>query len=43
LGARLATIHNLSFYIKLMADIRKSIQSDSFEEFAKNFIQSYQQ
>jgi len=43
LGARLATIHNLSFYIKLMAEIRKSIQSDSFEEFAKNFIQSYQQ
>ena len=43
LGARLATIHNLSFYIKLMADIRMSIQSDTFEEFAKNFIQSYQQ
>ena len=43
LGARLATIHNLSFYIKLMENIRKSIQSDSFDEFSKNFIQSYQQ
>ena len=43
LGLRLATIHNLSFYIKLMEDIRKSIQSDSFDEFSKNFIQSYQQ
>jgi len=43
LGLRLATIHNLSFYIKLMDDIRKSIQSDTFEKFAKNFIQSYQQ
>ena len=43
LGARLATIHNLSFYIKLMENIRKSIQSDSFDEFSKNFIQSFQQ
>ena len=43
LGLRLATIHNLSFYIKLMDDIRKSIQSETFEKFAKNFIQSYQQ
>ena len=43
LGARLATIHNLSFYIKLMADIRMSIKNDTFEKFAKNFIQSYQQ
>ena len=43
LGARLATIHNLSFYIKLMENIRKSIRSDSFDEFSKNFIQSYQQ
>ena len=43
LGARLATIHNLSFYMNLMENIRKSIQSDSFEKFAKSFIQSYQQ
>jgi queuine/archaeosine tRNA-ribosyltransferase len=26
-----------------MDDIRKSIQSETFEKFAKNFIQSYQQ
>jgi queuine tRNA-ribosyltransferase len=37
LGARLATIHNLYYYQKLMADIRGAIESDRFEAFRSEF------
>ncbi len=37
LGAQLATIHNLRFYQKLMADIRTAIEQDKFDEFVKIF------
>ena len=37
LAARLATIHNLRFLIKLMENIRKSIKDDTFLEFRKEF------
>ena len=33
LGLRLAVIHNLRFYNKLMEDIRKALEEDRFEEF----------
>lgn len=33
LGARLNTIHNLHFYMSLMAKIRKSLESDTWESF----------
>lgn len=34
LGLRLATIHNLAFYMGLMAGIRKAIEQDRLESFA---------
>ena len=37
LGARLATIHNLTYYQDLMRDIRTAIESDSFEAFQARF------
>jgi len=33
LGLRLAVMHNLRFYNKLMEDIRQSLEEDRFEEF----------
>ena len=33
LGLRLAVMHNLRFYNKLMEDIRKALEEDRFEEF----------
>ncbi len=39
LGARLNSIHNLQFYEDLMAEIRKSIEEDRFEEFVKRFYE----
>lgn len=38
LGPRLATIHNLSFLISLMREIRESILADRFEPFAAEFL-----
>lgn len=43
LGARLATIHNLHFYLDLIRGIRSSIQEDRFLEFKKSFIQRREQ
>jgi queuine tRNA-ribosyltransferase len=43
LGARLATIHNLYFYLGLMENIRDAISKHCFKEFAKSFIENYQQ
>jgi queuine tRNA-ribosyltransferase len=37
LGARLATIHNLRYYQKLMADIRAAIEADRFDAFRAEF------
>lgn len=37
----LATIHNLYFINKLVADIRQSIFDDKFDEFKKGFIKKY--
>lgn len=37
LALRLAVIHNLRFYNKLMEDIRTSIENDTFDEF-KNYV-----
>jgi len=35
LGARLATIHNLYFYLKLMARMREAIEARRFAAFAR--------
>ncbi len=37
LGLRLATIHNLGFYINLMASIRKAIEENRLQYFAAEF------
>ena len=37
LGARLNSIHNVRFYLKLMEDIRAAIDSGSFDRFAAEF------
>lgn len=41
LGARLATIHNLHFLIKLMEDLRESIREDRVLEFRRDFYLKY--
>ena len=38
LGLRLCVLHNLYFYNKMMADIRKSIEEDSFLQFKEEFL-----
>lgn len=37
LGARLNTIHNLRYYQRLMAQIRKAIETENFDEFVNEF------
>ncbi|MCP4339110.1 MAG: tRNA guanosine(34) transglycosylase Tgt [Desulfobulbaceae bacterium] len=37
LSYHLNTIHNLHFYLHLMADIRQAIEKDSFAQFRKDF------
>ena len=39
LGSRLNTIHNVRFYLRLMRDIRASIEADSFDQFATEFYE----
>ena len=41
LGARLLSIHNLRFLLKLMEDIRQSIKDDKFLTFRKAFYTKY--
>lgn len=41
LSARLATIHNIHFFMELMRDIRKSIREGEFESFRAEFHKNY--
>jgi len=41
LAYRLATFHNLHFYMTLMARIREAIREDHYGEFRKEFIDRY--
>ena len=41
LAYRLASIHNLNFIINLMKEIRKSILSEEFDKFKKEFLSKY--
>ncbi|TDT47621.1 tRNA guanosine(34) transglycosylase Tgt [Fonticella tunisiensis] len=41
LAARLATIHNLRFLLKLMENIRQAIMEDSLLDFKKEFFAKY--
>ena len=38
LGARLATVHNLHFFLDLMAQMRAAIEANEFAEFRANFF-----
>jgi len=40
-GARLLSIHNISFLINLMKEIRENIKTDTLEEFRDQFILNY--
>ncbi|WBF65664.1 MAG: tRNA guanosine(34) transglycosylase Tgt [Candidatus Kinetoplastibacterium crithidii] len=37
-GARLNTIHNLYFYLKMMQEIREEINNENFDKWRTNFI-----
>ena len=41
LGARLNTIHNLYFYQRLMANLRKALEQGKLSQFVSEFYQSY--
>jgi len=41
LGLRIATEHNLKFYIHLMQVVREKIKNNCFEEWAKEFLNRY--
>jgi queuine tRNA-ribosyltransferase len=41
LGAMLMTVHNLNFYLQLMADLRKAITAGNFAAFAASFRDRY--
>ena len=38
LGARLNTLHNLRYYLRLMQRIREAIEADAFTAFAQDFL-----
>ncbi len=40
-GARLLSIHNISYLINLMKEIRENIKTDTLEEFRDKFILNY--
>ena len=41
LGLRLLSLHNITFYAKLMQNIRQAIKEDRFLEFKKHFLGNY--
>jgi queuine tRNA-ribosyltransferase len=41
LSAILASIHNVHFYLKMMAEIRESIEQDRFSDYKREFLAGY--
>ncbi len=41
LGLRLASLHNINFYLAMMRKIREAINQDRFKEFKKEFLARY--
>ena len=41
-GARLLSIHNIRFLIRMTEEIREAIENDCFEEYSENFLEKYQ-
>jgi queuine tRNA-ribosyltransferase len=42
LGAQIASIHNLAFYLQLVADIRSHIEKGDFKEWKDSIIERIQ-
>src|SRR6266581_2992769 len=42
LSAVLASIHNVHFYMRMMADIRQAIEDDRFADYKREFLEGYQ-
>ena len=42
LGLRLITLHNLHFYLGLMARVRAALEAGTFAEFRRDFVGGYQ-
>jgi len=42
LGSVLNTIHNLHYYLQLMAEVRLALETDSFTQFVKSFTENRQ-
>ena len=40
-GARLLSIHNISFLVNMMKEIRENIKADTLEEYRNEFIHNY--
>jgi queuine tRNA-ribosyltransferase len=38
LGAQLATIHNLHFYLDIMRQMREAIEAARFEDWRRDFL-----
>lgn len=43
LGPRLLTLHNISFFLKFMKEIRKAISEGKFLEWTREFFNSYEE
>ncbi len=41
LGARLLTIHNLHFLLKMMENVREAIKEDRLLDYKKDFFEKY--
>ena len=41
LSAVLASIHNVHFYMNMMAEVRKSIEEGRFSEYKSTFLAEY--
>jgi queuine tRNA-ribosyltransferase len=41
LGPRLATLHSVSFYLEMMAEMRESIASGTFGRWSGDFLAEY--
>ena len=40
-GARLLSIHNIRYLIKLTEDLREAIKNDNIEEYKEEFVRNY--
>ena len=41
LGLRLITLHNLHFYLNLMAEMRSALEAGTFAAFRREFVGGY--